>query len=117
MLVTPRDRLAGGEPLVNRQGIYRRLYKKGVAVMTLTTILPTSRFEDGSVTLAHTLTGKETVVENVALLTYATPRVPNDSLAAPLRAAGVEVHLVGDCLAPRYILNATAEGHRIGSAL
>jgi hypothetical protein len=38
-------------------------------------------------------------------------------MAAPLRAAGTEVHQIGDCFAPRLPLNATAEGHRIGNLL
>ena len=42
---------------------------------------------------------------------------PNDELALPLKAAGVEVHLIGDCRAARNILAATAEGDAIGRAL
>ena len=116
-LVTPRERIASAEALVNRQGIYRRLYGKGVEVITLSEPQPSSRFEEGEVTLIHVLTGQERVVEDVALFTYATPRAPNDALAPALRAAGVEVHLVGDCYAPRFALNATAEGHRVGNCL
>jgi hypothetical protein len=43
--------------------------------------------------------------------------VPDDALAAPLRAAGNDLRLVGDCFAPRSMLVATAEGHRVGLAL
>lgn len=116
-LVTQRERIASDEPLVNRQGIYRRLYSKGVDVVTLAQIEPTSRFEEAEVTCRNIYSGGETVVDNIALLTYATPRVPNDHLAAPLRAAGVDVRLIGDCFSPRSVLAATAEGYRCGEAL
>ncbi|MGZ6016375.1 MAG: oxidoreductase [Phenylobacterium sp.] len=117
VLVTPRERIAGAEPLVNRQGIYRRLYGKGVEVITLSTPIAASRFEEGEVTLRNLFTGDERVVCDVALFTYATSRAPDDGLAETLRAAGLEVHLVGDAYAPRYVLNATAEGHRVGAAV
>ncbi len=116
-LVTPRERIAGAEPLVNRQGIYRRLYGKGVDVITLAEPMADSRFDEGVVTLAQVFTGQQRVVADVALLTYATPRLPNDALAAPLRALSLATHLIGDCFAPRFVLNATAEGHRLGNAL
>jgi 2,4-dienoyl-CoA reductase-like NADH-dependent reductase (Old Yellow Enzyme family) len=117
VLVTPKERLGAVEPLVNRQGIYRRLYRKGVEVITLAEPRADSRFDEGEVALSHVFTGQAEVVREVALLTYATSRAANDALAAPLRAAGLEVHLVGDCFAPRLVLNATAEGHRVGEAL
>ncbi len=116
-LVTPRERLGGTESLVNRLGVYRRLYGKGVEIVTLAEPVADSRFADGAVTVAHVLTGQRWAIEDVALLTYATPRLPNDSLAAPLRALGVGTHLIGDCFAPRFVLNATTEGHRLGNAL
>ena len=37
---------------------------------------------------------------------------PTDAMLAPLQAAGLEVHAVGDCVAPRDIEYATYEGHR-----
>jgi hypothetical protein len=47
-------------------------------------------------------------------VTHATPRVPNDALVAPLRAAAIELLQVGDCHAPRSLLIATGEGYRAG---
>jgi 2,4-dienoyl-CoA reductase-like NADH-dependent reductase (Old Yellow Enzyme family)/thioredoxin reductase len=117
VLVTPKERIAGAEPLVNRQGVYRRLYGKGVEVITLSRPLATSRFEEGSVTLANVFNGQDRTIDDVALFTFATPRAPDDGMAAMLRAAGIETHLVGDCLTPRFPLNATTEGHRIGAQL
>jgi hypothetical protein len=45
------------------------------------------------------------------LLTYATPRVPNDALA------GITLMTVGDARAPREMLFATASGHAAGEAV
>lgn len=117
VLVTPRERLGAVEPLVNRQGIYRRLYRKGVEVITLVEPVADSRFEEAEVTVRHVFTGERRTVKDVALFTYATSRAANDDLAGPLRAAGLEVHPIGDCFAPRLVLNATSEGHRLGAAL
>lgn len=117
VLVTPRPGLAAEEPLVNRQGIYRRLYRKGVEIVTLSELVFDDEFADGVLTTRHLLGGPSTRIEGVALLTHATSRVPDDGLAAPLRAAGVEVRMVGDCYAPRSLLVATREGHAAGNAL
>ena len=56
-------------------------------------------------------------IDQVALITYATPRKPNVDLWAPLRESGVPVHRIGDCLLAREPMSATAEGHAIGMAL
>jgi dimethylglycine catabolism A len=64
-----------------------------------------------------TYDGDVRVIEDLALLTYATPRVPDDDLAAPLRAAGITVVAVGDIRAPQEMLFATASGHAAGEAV
>lgn len=115
VLVTPRERLAADVPLVTTLGTYRRLAKLGVETVTLAELSAESALEDGIVRCTHVYTGAHVDVADVALLTYSTPRRPDDALAEPLRAAGLEVHLVGDCYAPRTLLSATADGHRVGS--
>jgi hypothetical protein len=57
------------------------------------------------------------VVSGVALVTYATPRVPDDASAAAFASHGIPVHRIGDCRAPRGVLAATLEGHAIGHSL
>lgn len=116
-LITPRAGLAQEEALVNRLGILRRLHTLGVEVLTLCTPEIDDEFEDGVMLAKQVYNGRTTRIEDVALFTYATARVPDDALAAPLRAAGVEVHLVGDAYAPRSVLAATADGNRVGNLL
>jgi hypothetical protein len=53
----------------------------------------------------------------VSFLSWSTPRVRSDALAAPLAAAGIELRVVGDCLSPRDMIAATADGHAAGEAL
>jgi len=117
VIVTPRDRIAGDEPLVNRQGIIRRIYGKGIKVVTNSTPAGVDGIEDGRITIRHIHSGETHIIENVTLLTYATPRRPNDDLLEPLRELGIPVHAIGDAYAPRFVVTATAEGHRIGASI
>lgn len=114
VLLTPRERIASDAALVTRQGAYARLYRKGCEIVTSVRPVPESRFEDGEVSYANIFSGRTGTIADVALFTYATSRLPNDALAAPLRAAGIPVRLIGDCYAPRTVLTATAEGYRAG---
>jgi dimethylglycine catabolism A len=117
VLATPRERVATDVPLVSSLGIYRRLSQLGIEVLPLVELSAESVLEEGVVQLANVHTGALTAIDEVALLTYSTPRAPDDALDAPLRAAGIEVHAVGDCRVPGSVLAATAEGHRLGHAL
>ena len=117
VLVTPRERLATDEPVVNRQGIYRRLSRRGVEIVTSSDLSPKSSFARGQVVLANVYSGVERRIEGVTQFTYATSRAPNDALATPLREQGIEVHVVGDCLAGRTVLTAVGEGHKAGNAV
>ena len=112
VLLTPRERIASDEALVTRQGIYVRLYQKGIDIRTCVTPLASSRFEEGSISIANVFNGAEDIIEDVTLFSFATPRIPNDALAAPLREANITVRLIGDCYAPRTVLSATQEGYR-----
>jgi 2,4-dienoyl-CoA reductase-like NADH-dependent reductase (Old Yellow Enzyme family)/thioredoxin reductase len=117
ILITPRERIASDVSLINRQGIYRRLYEKRVRIITSSEPCSDSALEEGRLSFANIFNQDRSEIEDVAAITYATPRVPNDQLAGPLRAAGIDVRLIGDCYAPRSVLAATREGHALGNAL
>ncbi len=72
---------------------------------------------NGSVlSVLHHVSGR--MVEVPAdLVVLAVPPTPVDALYRELRAAGVVVHRVGDCLAPRRAHSAVIEGDRIGALL
>jgi 2,4-dienoyl-CoA reductase-like NADH-dependent reductase (Old Yellow Enzyme family) len=114
VLLTPRDRIAEDTPLVTRLGILRRLSHLGVEVWPLNEPSPCSDLESGLVLSRNVYTGQEREIPDVVLLTYSTPRIADDGLAAPLERAGLSVHRVGDCYAPRGLMAATAEGHAAG---
>ena len=117
-VVTPRERLASDVGLVTRQGIYRRLYgMPNVEVVLLSDIDAGSALDEGRVTCRNVLNGALTEINDLALLTWSGSRAPNDELAAPLHAAGMEVVSVGDCDMPRTLLAATSDGHALGRSL
>jgi hypothetical protein len=115
VLLTPRDGIAQDCSLVTRQGVWRRLHAAGVEV--LTHVQP--RWDEGveqrgALGLDSVFGGTAGAVEGLALLTYATPRVPDTSLLQPLLDAGLPVHRVGDCLQPGDTMSATTQGYRVG---
>mgnify|MGYP001306780934 CR=1 FL=1 len=117
VVITPRNSLADDASLVARQGILRRLSRRRVETVFLSEPRWGGAFETGVLEVRHLYTGDISSIANVALLAYSTPRARNDVLAAPLQRAGFEVRAVGDCLSPRDMLAATADGHSAGNAL
>ena len=115
-MITPREYIAQKTALVTRQAITRRFHEKRIEVIPLAE----PRWAESStekLVYANVYSGEAGVIADVAFVAYSTPRVPEDALAGPLRAAGIEVHLVGDCALPRGLLAATAEGHAAGNAV
>ncbi len=86
----------------------------GIEVLPLHEPDAASRFEDGVLVARNVYTGATREIPELALFTYSTPRRADDALAAPLRAAGLAVRLVGDAWAPRTVSSATADGHAAG---
>ena len=116
-IVTPRERIASDVALLNRQSIYQQLYGRHVEILTNVEPRSLDGLEDGRLTVFNVYNGDPTELDDVAAVTYSTPRVPDDDLRAVLEAAGREVHLVGDCYAPRSVLAATRQGYEAGMAV
>jgi hypothetical protein len=117
ILVTPRNSLVDDASLVTRQNLLRRLARARVETLLLSEPCWGGAFEEGALEVRHIYSGDVTTVTDVVLLAYSTPRARNDELAAPLMRAGIELRLIGDCLSPRDMLAATADGHSVGNAL
>jgi len=117
VIVTPRDTIATDVPLVTRQGILRRMAEQRIEIVTSSEPRWGDRCADGMLELVNIYNGDVQVIESLALLTYATPRVPDDALAKPLRTAGIAVTLAGDARAPQEMLFATASGHAAGEGV
>jgi len=91
-----------------------RAAAKGIAQRTDLVPMGWSR---GTLTLLHHPTG-ENVEARSDWVVLAVPQHPVESLYLELRnAVGVEVHRIGDCVAPRRAHAAVIEGERIGAAL
>ncbi|MGE0221629.1 MAG: FAD-dependent oxidoreductase [Acetobacteraceae bacterium] len=117
VIVTPRDTIANDVQMVTRQGILRRMAEQRIEVATLSEPRWSDACAEARLELVNVYTGETHVIEDLALLTYATPRVPDDALAAPLRDAGITVLPVGDARAPQEMLFATASGHAAGESV
>lgn len=117
IIVTPRDTIATDVPLVNRQGILRRMAEQRIEVVATAEPVWNDAIADGRLDLINIYNGDITTVEDLAMLTYASPREPNDALVSPLRQAGIPVIPIGDARAPQEMLFATASGHEAGNAV
>ncbi len=76
--------------------------------------------EDGALTVLHHPTGA-TASKTADWVVLAVPGTPADALYHELKAAlastHVELHRVGDCVAPRRAHAAVIEGNRVGAQL
>jgi 2,4-dienoyl-CoA reductase-like NADH-dependent reductase (Old Yellow Enzyme family)/thioredoxin reductase len=112
VLLTPRTDIARAVNYCSAIGIHRRLHTLRVEIVTAARPLA---YEDGRVRYENVFSKRTSDVIEVRTFVYATPRRADDSLASAL--AGTELHLIGDCMAPRNLMIAIHEGHAIGNAL
>jgi 2,4-dienoyl-CoA reductase-like NADH-dependent reductase (Old Yellow Enzyme family)/thioredoxin reductase len=115
VIVTPRDTIATDVPMVSRQGILRRMAEQHIEVVTMAEPVWSESIAEGRLDLVNIYNGDIKIIEDLAMLTYASPRAPNDVLLSPLQEAGFSVTTVGDARAPQEMLFATASGHEAGS--
>jgi len=90
-----------------------RATAKGI---TQTTELVPMGYGDGVLSLQHFPTGA-TVTRSPEWIVLAVPQNPVEWLYLELKANGVNVQRVGDCVAPRRAHAAVVEGERAGSAI
>jgi mycofactocin system FadH/OYE family oxidoreductase 2 len=97
---------------------HRRAHRAGIVFAADRVVLAATARPDGVGlrVLEHT-TGEVTGVVRDWVVT-AVPAEPRDELWTALRGLpGLDVHRVGDCLAPRLAADAVRDGHRAGLAL
>jgi hypothetical protein len=116
-IITPRETIAEATAIVTHQGIVRRMREQRITVIPLAEPHVGADWQGGTLEYADMITSEAGSIDDVVFFAYSTPRTPNDELAAPLRAAGIEVRIIGDCRAPRGLMVATAEGHAAGNAV
>jgi len=91
--------------------LQKRLRKAGVNIHVGSTV---AAIEGAALRLRAALRDTEVLIEDIDLLVHARLPVPDKALAGSLRARMQNVHVIGDCSAPRGAQEAMAEGHRVG---
>jgi hypothetical protein len=114
VLLTPRTQLARNVNYCSAIGVHRRLYEANAEIVMAAEPV---RLRDRILTCRNVFTGRTRDFEEVELFLWSTPRMVDDAIAAPLRAAGLDTRLAGDCVAPRNLFCAIHEGEAVALAL
>lgn len=107
VLVTPSMAVADDVDMTNRVPLYRRLYEHGV------TMLPNSDVvgvDASGVLVTNVYTGRETTIPGIGRLVVCDAAEARDEIADALREEGLRVLTAGDCVSPREVDVAMAEG-------
>jgi mycofactocin system FadH/OYE family oxidoreductase 2 len=90
-----------------------RAAAKGIALTPDSVVMG---WNGAALSVLHHVSGR--MLEIAAdLVVLAVPPAPHDELYHQLTAAGIAVHRIGDCLAPRRAHSAVIEGDRVGALL
>jgi 2,4-dienoyl-CoA reductase-like NADH-dependent reductase (Old Yellow Enzyme family) len=106
-------------PAANIQNYIRdvyiaKLHRLGVEVLPMMRLYGV----DGSTAyFLHTAAQEPVVLEDMDTLVLACPNAPADELADVLRPLVPELHLIGDCLAPRTAEEAVFEGLKVAMGI
>lgn len=101
-------------PLYVRDDIAANLHRLGVEVRPYARLFGTA---GDTVFLQHTPSGAAMEVEGVDTLILCLGHRPVDDLSEAVAAMGIELHMAGDCLAPRTAEEAVFEGLKAGNAV
>jgi mycofactocin system FadH/OYE family oxidoreductase 2 len=93
---------------------YQRLYQKGV---TLTPFTKVKYIADNMVVTQHIYSQVERMIEGVDHLVLIMGNEANNHLYKSLKGHVKELYAVGDCVAPRKVIDAIYDGHLVGRSL
>lgn len=110
-IITPHMYAGADLPVHHAPQLYRKLARMGVAVHPSTFV---TQIVPGAVICEGRFDGQETRLSHEGAIVLAMGNIANSALADPLRALGLEVHVVGDALAPRQVDHAIVDGERAG---
>ena len=110
-IITPHMHAGADLPVHHAPQLYRKLARMGVAVRPATFV---TRILQGVVICEDRFGGQEARLDHEGAVVLAMGNVACNALADPLRALGLEVHVVGDALAPRQVDHAIVDGERAG---
>ena len=107
VLVTPSVAVADDMDVTNRVPLYRRLYEHGVTMLASSDV---ARVDARGVVVRNVYTGCETVIPGIGRVVVCNAAEARDALADALREEGLRVLTAGDCVSPREVDVAVAEG-------
>lgn len=112
-IVTHHQQVGLSIGAVSLEFLYKRLFRAGVELVDCTWV---DTIEPGTVSCANVYSGVPVVfpADTVVLCTGNSVR---DELYRSLAPTGIELHRVGDCLAPRKLDDAMWDGFHAGRAL
>ncbi len=90
------------------------LHKAGVEILPMMRLFGV---DGSSAYFIHTAAQVPVVINDIDTVVLACPNEPNDELAGALRPLVGELHLIGDCLAPRTAEEAVFEGLKVAMAI
>lgn len=67
--------------------------------------------------MQHTVSGEPILFEDMDMLILCLGHRPLDALKNELSTMGIEIHMAGDCLAPRTAEEAVYDGLKIGAGI
>ncbi len=118
VILCAREAIAQDTALVVRQRIQRRMVERDIEVIAqVEPVWNETMEEEGRLAYRSVFGGRLRHLDEVALLTYSTPRQPNLALLPELEALTIPIHRVGDAKWAREPMSATAEGYAVGMAL
>lgn len=101
-------------PPIIRTPLFKHLLGHGAELKSAEEVV---RLEARTVVLRNVYSGRESRIEGVDLLVDWNGPMMVEELAGAARAAGKTVHVIGDCVSPRAIDVAVAEGALAGRGI
>ena len=101
-------------PLYVRDDIAAELHKLRVRVTPYARVYGA---DSGTIYMQHTVSGEPIVFEDMDMLILCLGHRPVDGLKRELAGLDLEIHMAGDCLAPRTAEEAVYDGLRIAAGL
>jgi len=112
--VTPAPTVAFQVDPTTMLPLRRRIAEHGVDLRPESTVVAA---HGDTVTLLNAMAGTTEELSGVEAVVVAGAKAPRGALAGQLEQAGVEVHAVGDCVAPRHVAAAMRDGMLAGLAV
>jgi thioredoxin reductase len=113
-LLTETDGVGVGIELASRFLLIRRLLERGVVIERLTGLVAIG---PDHIEVRNTFTNERRRIDGVGTVVVACGRRSQSELADQLKDKVPALHVIGDSLAPRRMVNATLDGARVGVAI